>query len=129
MDDWRDIPFLIFGLFIFGSAIELVRMLLSGNMADLSDPEHRAFIIVAFLFWGLMFFFFSKQGKWKLIFGVIQMVAAICLDWNQLGTLASSTSQTPVAARWTLVVGGILVFGKGFNDVIEGNKLRAKEKK
>jgi hypothetical protein len=108
---------------VVGSLVAVLNMAM-GDYSFIEDPVKRAFVCAGLALWAFIYFVVGKT-KWKIAFGIIQVLAALWSDWYQLGKIASGHGQ--IVERLTFVAGALVVLAHGFKDIFEGLELTGKK--
>ena len=98
-----------------------------GDSSFIEDPVKRAFVCAGLALWAFIYFVVGKT-KWKIAFGIVQVLAALWSDWYQLGMIASDVHGRSIE-RWTFVAGALVVLAHGFRDIFDGLELIGKKTK
>lgn len=101
------------------STLAVVLKFLEGGTSEFADPSLRDLL----LFWMFVFgwaYYCLEKTKFKLVFGVIEIVAGLASNYAQLGKFATQGTQGAVYDRLALIAGGVIVLAKGIKDVMKG---------
>jgi hypothetical protein len=113
------LPSLIFAIIWVGQTLWLVVQLLAGRTAQFAARGPRFAVLGWMILFGWLYYNIEKT-KFKLVIGVVEILAGLAGNYAQLGALAKQGGQGAIYDRMALFIGGVVVLSKGVKDVMKG---------
>jgi hypothetical protein len=110
---------IVLSCFVVAALIELIN---GHRTAVLGYPLVRALLCFAFLVFAWIYFV-SNRRHMKMVYGFIQVIGGLAVDWYQLGRVSEEGWHTNnVFERLLFLIAGFVAISSGFKDIFEGLK-------